>query len=109
MGAAGRMTSGRLRLWGSRVAALIPHTEPEQLYEPQSFALRKDGPFGKEQEMGDDVFAGIDVSKAFLDVAVRPDGICQNSVPGPVLSHGNGIQHWHPENENTGVYGRVRC
>ena len=107
MGAAGRMTSGRLRPLGSRVAAPFLTQSPNSCMNPE-FALRKDRPFGTEQAMGDDVFAGIDVSKAFLDVAVRPDGICQNSVLGPVLNHRNGIQHWHPENENTGMYGRVR-
>jgi hypothetical protein len=35
-------------------------------------------------------------------------GICQNSVLDPVLSRRNGIKHWHTENENTGMYGRVR-
>jgi hypothetical protein len=35
-------------------------------------------------------------------------GFCQNSVLDPILSRINGIQHWHAENENTGMYGRAR-
>ena len=76
MGAAGRMTSGLLRPWGSWVAVPVPDLEPEQLHEHRSSHYARMGHTGKEQTMSvSGVFAGIDVSKAHLDVAVRPDEI----------------------------------
>src|SRR5712692_9873879 len=59
--------------------------EPEQSHGPQEPALRKDGPDRRCTMNESTVFVGIDVSKAQLDVAVRPAGTeftMRNNEPG---------------------------
>src|SRR5438105_8105534 len=59
--------------------------EPEQSHGSLQPALRKDGPHRRCAMSESTVFVGIDVSKAQLDVAVRPEGqgfTVRNDEPG---------------------------
>lgn len=68
-----RRDRGLQRPWGSEGGHVLPRNKPEQLRGPLSPYHAR--PATKEDVMTrTQVFVGIDISKAQLDLALRPEG-----------------------------------
>ena len=79
-GAADRSALGHKRPLSSLGRRILFRTEPEQLPGPTKPASGKDGPtvlkevLMEQHDIRHDIYVGIDVAKARVDVAIRPGG-----------------------------------
>jgi len=71
-GATDRRTRGLHKTVGERGSSHHILTEPEQLHEPYSSYCARMGREGRWHMSNEGMYVGIDVSKAQLDVSVRP-------------------------------------